>query len=148
MRVQSTHLVVAIRSGTADLNADLIRADLSQAGLTGADLVGADLTEAKLSEAKLSGAILSVARLDGANLTEADLTGADLSGAILTGADLIGADFTPAADLTGARWNSETTWPSAAFAAEIRDRSNETSRGVFEVRGDAGRSSSVQVPSH
>ena len=99
---------------------DLIRADLIRAIFSGADLSEADLSQVDLSGANLSGANLIRADLSGANLIRADLSGADLS---------------------QAHWTYETAWPSDAFAANIRDWSDETSAGVFVVRGGAGRSS-------
>jgi hypothetical protein len=124
---------------------NLIRANLSAADLSGANLSGANLLRANLSEADLSGAILSGANLlranlSGANLSDADLSDADLSGAILIRAILSEAILSDA-DLSGAHWTYETAWPTDAFAANIHDRSDETSAGVFVVRGGAGRSS-------
>jgi len=89
------------------------------------DLIRADLIRAIFS---------------GADLSEADLSQVDLSGANLSGANLIRADLS-GADLSQAHWTYETAWPSDAFAANIRDWSDETSAGVFVVRGGAGRSS-------
>jgi Pentapeptide repeats (8 copies) len=134
---------------------NLIRANLSAADLSGANLSGANLLRANLSEADLSGAILSGANLSGAILSGANLLRANLSGANLSDADLSEADLSGAilirailseailsdADLSGAHWTYETAWPTDAFAANIHDRSDETSAGVFVVRGGAGRSS-------
>jgi uncharacterized protein YjbI with pentapeptide repeats len=151
----------------ADLSgANLSRADLSLANLMGARLVGAKLSSARLSSADLSHADLSHADLSSADLMGARLIGADLNGALLIGANLNGAFLSGAnlsgawlggADLSGAilseallagaRWGPRTVWPTAAFAAEVRDRSDETSAGVFEVRGDTGRSSPVSATS-
>ena len=106
------------------------------------DLIGADRSGAIRS---VNGAILSRAHLTGADLTGADLSRADLSEADLSGAILIRAILSEAilsdADLSGAHWTYETAWPTDAFAANIHDRSDETSAGVFVVRGGAGRSS-------
>jgi hypothetical protein len=102
-------------------NAILWDADLRGAHLEGADLVGAKLGGAKLQGADLYGADLygadlQGAHLQGAHLQGADLYGADLQGAQLQGAHLQGADLHGAlglreADLTGAEYDKDTSWP-------------------------------------
>ncbi|MGZ5556559.1 MAG: pentapeptide repeat-containing protein [Candidatus Aminicenantales bacterium] len=66
---------------------------------------------------------------DVVNLRGANLRGANLRGAILG----------------EVRWNEETRWPTADFASEMRERSNETMLGVFLMRGGSGCSSSVHA---
>jgi uncharacterized protein YjbI with pentapeptide repeats len=104
----------------ADLtNVDLTAANLRSVDLTRADLIEADLTEADLRQAfdlfraDFLGADLRGADLRGLDFTRADLTDADLTGADLRGADLSSADLTdPAADITGAMYDSRTGWPA------------------------------------
>jgi uncharacterized protein YjbI with pentapeptide repeats len=125
------------------------QADLRGAILTEADLSGAILTNATLSGADLGGAILSNATLSGADLSGAILSNADLRGTILGNADLRGTDLR-GTDLRGAilgeaRWNEETRWPTADFASEMRERSNETMLGVLVMHGGSGCSSSVHA---
>jgi uncharacterized protein YjbI with pentapeptide repeats len=89
--------------------ANLTKADLTMADLGLAVLMRAILCGANFQEANLTRATLWYANLTGAKLVGAYLTGANLTEAHLAGASFMGAD---GANLTGAVYDSETTWPT------------------------------------
>lgn len=113
----------------------LTRAQLKGTTLEGAQLQGAVLVSAYMAEAHLEAALLDSADLSNADLTGAFLTGtklpgANLRGVLLGGAQLDGAGFrkadlrgaklrdakhVPRADLAGARYDDDTTWPPPPF---------------------------------
>jgi uncharacterized protein YjbI with pentapeptide repeats len=103
--------------------ADLRKADLSKADLSEANLFWADLSEADLRWANLFNADLRGAGLFRADLNEANLSGADLSEANLRFADLQGAILFKT-DLSKARYNAGTTWPSEDFDPEAEGAIN------------------------
>ena len=93
-------------------------ADLTNARLHDIQLVSTDREETVFLEGTvLKGAELRHAIPEGADLRDANLRGADLGGSEETkeAADLRGAGLTRAtltdADLRGARYDAETTWP-------------------------------------
>ena len=91
--------------------AHLEHARLRAAHLQGARLVKAHLDGAQLFRAHLEGANLLDAHLEGARLGEAHLSGAILCRAHLQGAYLRTAHGLGQADLSGAVWDTTTTWP-------------------------------------
>ncbi|WP_052852279.1 pentapeptide repeat-containing protein [Streptomyces avicenniae] len=109
--------VPALRARVGDLLARasaLVRATVP--GRTkdrrGADLMGARLRGAALRGATLRGTLLVAADLRKADLRAADLLGADLRNADLRGADLTDALFVTQPQLTAARGDAATRFPS------------------------------------
>ena len=105
-------------------------ADLQGAALCHADLQGAELYLAKLQNAKLLFAKLQRANLISANLRGADLQDADFQDADLREADLQGASLHRAINLGGvnlslAKYNDETMFPSEF---------NPKSKGMKHIR--------------
>lgn len=106
-----------------------------EANLQGADLRRSNLNEARLAGANLQGAILYKTILSGALLPKANLQGAvftltKLDGAYLKGANLQAAESPPnphelndrnnlrSADLEGASYDDDTTWPDGLRTPE------------------------------
>lgn len=85
---------------------------LTRFNLSGADLRLVDLAGANLTLANLSGADLEEANLSQADLRQANLNWADLEAAILSGADLRRVILISKANLSGAKYDSFTTWPA------------------------------------
>jgi Pentapeptide repeats (8 copies) len=92
------------------IGAHLELARLRAAHLERSRLIQAHLEGARLFQAHLEGAQLTDAHLEGARLSEAHLEGANLHRAHLEGA-YFGKAHLDQADLSGAFWDSTTTWP-------------------------------------
>jgi hypothetical protein len=134
---RQTGQVLLKANGKALTCRDMQGASLSYASLAGLDCTAADFSGADLTDADLSGAIFWVAELRRARLVRSCLRDAMLGHACLQEADLTGAD------LTGARYNGQTEWPSsfnpaahgAVFSTEEPDRQHQRqgARAILSV---------------
>jgi uncharacterized protein YjbI with pentapeptide repeats len=85
--------------------------DLSSADLQGIQLPQTVLFDATLDDCNLSGALLMGVQLSHAHLRRADLRNAMLTFARLRRVDLTDAQIDDSTELTGIKYDNETTWP-------------------------------------